>query len=66
MNQPTAPDSNESKVNAGLSYQGSRVPWYVFALWVAFFLVFGVYMFVNALPSIRRLMAESKFDTFPF
>jgi len=57
------PDSDKP---SGLSYQGSRVPWYVTAMWVAFLLISGIYMFVNALPSIRRLIAESKFDTFPF
>lgn len=61
MNQKTPPPPEEP-----LTYQGSQVPWYVWAMWIAFLVVFGVYMFVNALPSIRRLVGESRFDAFPF
>lgn len=63
MSSQTSPPPQEPPE---LTYQGSRVPWYVWALWIAFFVVFGAYLIVNALPSIRRLVGESRFDTFPF
>lgn len=66
MNETPASETTDAPETAELSYEGNRVPWYVPAMWVTWLAVFGVYWIAKALPSIRRMLAETKFDSFPF